>query len=121
MDRWQALYAFWSGFGVPAYEENSVPSGVNEPSMPYITYEAAVSPWDADVLLSASVWTRSTSWEQADRIADAIENKIKGGFLVPYDGGMIFIVPNDPFSKHMNEPDDDMVKRVLIGPRYYFH
>lgn len=121
MDRWQALYAFWSGFGVPAYEENSVPSGSLAPSFPYITYEASVSPFDADVLMSASIWTRSTSWEQADEIADTIENTIKDGYVVPYDGGMIYIVPNDPLSKHMSEPTDDMVKRNLFGVRYHFH
>lgn len=121
MDRWSALYAFWSGFGVPAYEENSVPSGVNRPGYPYITYEAQVTPWDGDVLGSASIWTRSTSWEEADEIADLIENTIKDGYVQTYDGGMIYIVPNDPLSKHMAEPDDDMVKRNLFGVRYHFH
>lgn len=122
MDRWSALYAFWSGFGVPAYEENSVPTDPNtRPDFPYITYEASVSPWNADVLMSASIWTRSTSWEEADRIADTIEGTIKNGYTQPYDGGIIWIVPNDPLSKHMGDPDDDMIKRNLFGVRYYFH
>lgn len=121
MDRWQALYAFWSGFGLPAYEENSVPTGDDRPGYPYITYEASVTPWDGDVLLSASVWTRSTSWLQADTIADQIEATIRDGYVQEYDGGMIYIVPNDPFSKHMGDPDDNMIKRALLGPRYHFH
>lgn len=122
MDRWQALYAFWSGFGVAAYEENSVPSDAeHRPNYPYITYEASVSPWDADVLMSASIWTRSTSWAEADRIADLVEETIKNGYTLPYDGGIIWIVPNDPLSKHMGDPDDDMIKRNLFGVRYYFH
>ena len=89
--------------------------------VPYITYEASVSPWNADVLMSASIWTRSTSWEEADRIADTIENTIKDGYTQPYDGGIIWIVPNDPLSKHMGDPDDDMIKRNLFGVRYHFH
>lgn len=121
MDRWQALYAFWSGFGVPAYEENSVPSGSSRPNYPYITYEASVSPFDSDVLLAASIWTRSTSWEEADRIADMVEAKIKDGYVQPYDGGMIYIVPNDPLSKHTGDPEDDMIKRNLFGARFLFH
>lgn len=121
MDRWEALYAFWSQFGVTAYEENSVPTDpLTRPDFPYITYEASVSPWNADVLMSASIWTRSTSWEEADRIADVIEQTIKDGFVQHYDGGMIYIVPNDPLSKHMGDPDDDMIKRNLFGVRYYF-
>lgn len=122
MDRWEALFAFWNSFGVEAFEENSVPSGpTNRPDFPYITYEASVSPWNADVLMSASIWTRSTSWEEADRIADTIEATIKNGYTQPYDGGIIWIVPNDPLSKHMGDPDDDMVKRNLFGVRYHFH
>lgn len=121
MDRWEALCAFWSQFGVTAYEENSVPTDpLTRPDFPYITYEASVSPWNADVLMSASIWTRSTSWEEADRIADLIEQTIKDGFVQHYDGGMIYIVPNDPLSKHMGDPDDDMIKRNLFGVRYYF-
>ena len=122
MDRWEALFAFWNSFGVKAYEENSVPSDpANRPDFPYITYEAMVSPWNADVLMSASIWTRSTSWEQADGLSDEVENRIKDGYTIPYDGGIIVIYPNDPFAKHMGEPDDDLVKRVLLGPRYHFH
>lgn len=121
MDRWEALYAFWASFGVPAYEENSVPTGDNRPNYPFITYEASVTPWNGDVLMSASIWTRSTSWEEADRIADLIEARIKDGYIQPYDSGLIYIVPNDPLSKHMAEPSDDMVKRNLFGVRYHFH
>ena len=121
MDRWSALYAFWSGFGIPAYEENSVPTGSLRPNYPYITYEAMATPWNGDVLMSASVWTRSTSWEQADALADAVEAKIKDGYILPYDGGIIYITANDTFAKHLSEPDDDMVKRVLLGPRFQFH
>ena len=50
-----------------------------------------------------------------------IENTIKNGYTLPYDGGIIWIVPNDPLSKHMGDPDDDMIKRNLFGVRYYFH
>lgn len=122
VDRWEALYAFWSSFGVAAYEENSVPTDPDHrPDYPYITYEASVSPFDSDVLLAASIWTRSTSWEDADRIADAVEAKIRDGFVQPYDGGMIYIVPNDPLSKHTGDPDDDLIKRNLFGARFLFH
>lgn len=122
MDRWEALFAFWNSFGIEAFEENSVPTDPNtRPDFPYITYEAMVSPWNADVLMSASIWTRSTSWEEADRLSDEVENRIKDGYTIPYDGGIIVIYPNDPFAKHMGEPTDDLVKRVLLGPRYHFH
>ena len=34
----EAIYGFWSSFGVPAYEENAVPDGAG---MPYLTYRYA--------------------------------------------------------------------------------
>ena len=43
MDRYEAQYAFWSSFGVPAYEQNSVPD-LDDLTFPYITFEAAATP-----------------------------------------------------------------------------
>ena len=31
MTKAAAIYNFWAGFGIPAYEENSVPSGEDAP------------------------------------------------------------------------------------------
>lgn len=118
MDKWQALYSFWAGFGVPAYEENSVPDA-REVSLPYITYEAAAGGFEADIPASTSVWTRSPSWEQADALADTIHDALGGraggGKLVPYDGGAIWITPEDGFSRSMGDPDDDMIKRKVLS------
>ena len=37
MTKEAALHNFWSMFGVPAYEENAVPSGEDGAEFPYIT------------------------------------------------------------------------------------
>lgn len=34
----RVLNSFYSSFGLPAYDENSVPTGENAPAFPYITY-----------------------------------------------------------------------------------
>lgn len=117
-DRWQAQYTFWSSFGLPAYEENSVP--VNE-DYPYITYEAYSSPFDGDVAVSASVWTRRSKWTQADSVANAILDRLKdGGVLLPYDGGVIWVTADRPIAQSMGDPDDNMVKRKLIRVILHF-
>ncbi len=119
-DRWQTQYNFWASFGVPAYEENSVPDA-DETSMPYITYQAVTAHFDGDVAVSASIWTRSTSWEQADVIAneifDALEN---GGLTIPFDSGLIWYTAGVPFAQAMGDPNDDAVKRKLINVTAHF-
>ena len=42
MDKAQALHSFWSGFGLTAYDENTVPDGAQ---LPYITYEVEGDPY----------------------------------------------------------------------------
>lgn len=66
----------------------------NDLTWPYLTYEAAIAPFNGDVPASASVWTRSlSSWAEADTIANTIFERLRdGGVTVPYDGGMIWVV-----------------------------
>ena len=86
----QALYNFFSGFELPAYEENTVPTGANVPELPYITYATATSGFDSDVQISASLWYKGFSWEDADRKAAEINAALAhGGKLIPYTGGVL--------------------------------
>ena len=119
-DKWQAQYNFWAEFGIPAYEQNSVPD-VDDREYPYITYEAASSGFDEDVPVNASIWTRSESWAQADGLADAIYNVLAdGGKWVEYSDarfaqGRICITASEPFAESMSDPDDGMIKRKLLN------
>ena len=118
-DRWQAQYNFWSRFGIDAYEEHSVPDGA---PFPYITYQTVTSNFSDSVSVSASIWTRSYSWETADSISDNIQEFLKdGGVLQPYDNGTIWITPNPTFSQSMNDPNDDVIKRKIISVTYHFN
>lgn len=120
MDKWQALFSFWSSFSIPAYEENSVPDQ-DDILFPYITYEAVSSGFGDDVTGSASVWSRSSSWAAADLLSDTIFDRLKhGGVTIPYDGGMIWITAGTPFSHSMGDPDDDRIKRKLLTVNYHF-
>lgn len=120
MDRYEAQYSFWASFGVPAYEENSVPD-LEDVTFPYITYQAAASAFDEDARLSANVWTRSTSWLQADTIANAIIARLKdGGENIAYDGGCIWVTPEAPLVQNMGDPEDDRIKRKLVSVVLHF-
>lgn len=119
IDRSQAQYNFWSSFGLPAYQDSSVPSGA---ALPYITYQCVTSPFGGETVITASVWTRSASWLEADTIADQIETSLShGGTRVPYDDGLLwFTADPDNFAQSMGDPNDDMIKRKLITVGLHF-
>jgi hypothetical protein len=118
MDKWQAQHNFWSGFGVPAYEEHSVPDGA---PFPYITYEAATSVFESLVSITASIWTRSTSWAQADALANAIEHHIKDMGCPIIDGGRYRVYIGDTtFAQKMDDPNDDQIKRIVLNVTFEY-
>ena len=120
MDKFEAQYSFWASFGVPAYEENSVPD-LDNVTFPYITYQAVSGLFDTDSTVSASIWTRSNSWDAADALALAMEARLKnGGAVINYDGGIIWITAAATFSQSMGEPDDDRIKRKLLTVTLHF-
>jgi len=115
MDKFQALQSFWSSFGIPAYDENTVPSGDDRPSYPYITYDAVVGNLGDFVAMSASIWYYGTSWAAITTKLAEITTKIgRGGYMIPIDGGAIWIKRGSPFAQRI--PDsNDMVRRIFIN------
>lgn len=121
MDKYEAQYSFWASFGVPAYEVSSVPDA-KELTFPYITYQAVNSGFDENAVINASIWTRSTSWTQADALANAIQDELKnGGKVVPYTGGIIWITPEVPFVQNMGDPEDDRIRRKVLMVQLHFN
>ena len=119
MTKEEALYSFWSLFGFPAYDELSVPSE-DRNVYPRITYSVGTDSYGSNVPLTASIWTRGTSWTEADRINQTIANAIGYGVKIPYDGGGMIIRKGRGFSKRMGDDDDELVKRyyLLVNVQY---
>lgn len=116
MTKEAALYNFWSIFGLPAYEENSVPTGEDGAEFPYITYQVVADSFGSDVALTASVWYRSTSWKEANAKAQEISDKIsRGGVTLACDGGIIWIRRGVPFAQSMGDESDDIIKRKYLN------
>lgn len=109
MDKWQAIQYFWEGFGIPAYDENSVPDDAVEP---YITYSAQVGDFDSPLLLTGSLWYRSTSWEAISQKADEVARNAKQ--LIRISDGYLWLTRGSPFAQRMND-EDDTVKRIYIN------
>lgn len=115
MNKWQAIDDFWNSFDWNAYDENSVDTGLNAPSLPYITYEAQTGAIGQVLTLTASLWDRSTSWKSVSDKADEIAERIGYGYEISkVDGGYLWIVKGQPFAQRMSDPEDSEIKRIYI-------
>ena len=121
MTKAAALYNFFAGFQIPAYEENSVYGFDEMPEFPYITYELNTDSLSENATaLSCSLWYRSTSWVQANAKAEEISAKISyGGIVLKCDGGYIWLRRGTPFCQSMGDDSDDLIKRKFINLSAY--
>lgn len=113
MDKAQAWHSFLSGFGWPAYDENTVP---DDAAMPYITYEFVDANVGKQLTVSINLWVRSHSWEDITAKSTEIERAIGyGGKTIRYDDGVIFLTLGTPFAQRLSG-DDDSVRRIILTP-----
>lgn len=89
----KALKTFFSGFGLPAYSEDSVRDDV---TLPYITYSLAEPEWNQKATLYAQVWDRSVSNNLILQKADQITADIFDGKRIPLEDGYLVIWPESP-------------------------
>ena len=113
MTKAAAIYQFWSGFGLTAYEENTVPT---DAAFPYITYQLVTDSFDSEVATTASLWYRSESWAGINAKTEAISQKIsRGGKIISCDGGAIWLKRGQPFAQNMGDESDDLIKRKYLN------
>lgn len=113
MDKMQALNSFWNGFGIKAYDENTV---TDEAQLPYITYGASNDNFDEPVMQTANIWDYSKSWAlvtaKEKQISDFIS---RGGKMIPYDGGAIWIRKGNPWAQRLSDGSNDMIRRIVLN------
>lgn len=114
MDKAQALQTFWESFGIPAYEQTTVPETAK---MPYITYSVSTDSLDNVVNMSASVWYHSTSWKDISEKTEQIARYIVGMNppSIKFDGGRLYIAKGNPFAQRMADPNDSMIRRMYLN------
>ena len=110
-DKEQGYYSFWSGFGIPAYDENSVP---DDAQLPYITYQVVLADYDEPIFPTASVWYRGTSWSAIDAKVNEISRSIKEMLPLPLERGFMSVTRGTPFAQRMAE-DDRTIKRYVLN------
>ena len=113
MTKAAAIYQFWSGFGLTAYEENTVPT---DASFPYVTYQLVTDSFDREVAATASLWYRDESWTAINAKTEEISAHIGlGGKIIKCDGGCIWIKRGQPFAQNMGDESDDLIKRKYLN------
>ena len=113
MTKAAAIYQFWSGFGLTAYEENTVPT---EAAFPYITYQLVTDSFDREVAATASLWYRGESGTDINAKTEEIARFIGGGgCLLDCDSGFIWLKRGTPFAQNMGDESDDLIKRKYIN------
>lgn len=112
MNKSQALDSFWNSFSLPAFDENSVPTGK---SFPYITYQVATDSVNSPLTLSASLWYRESTWKNIADKAEEIAAHIGYSYRkIKFDDGYLIIYKGTPFAQRMNDPEDDLIKRIVL-------
>lgn len=116
MNKQQALQEFWSGFGLKAYDESTVPEDALAANGDrYLTYNVSTAALDEPTPIYANLWYKSKSWEAISVKANDISESIgRGGTLIPIDGGYVWICRGVPFSQRMAD-DDPQIRRIYLN------
>lgn len=110
------IYEFWNSFEVPAYEENSVPTGEDAPNFPYITYQLVTDSLGNELAMTASLWYRGTSWVEANAKTEEISQRIgRKGAVLDCNGGKVWIKRGTPFAQNMGDESDNLIKRKYLN------
>jgi hypothetical protein len=115
-----AIHSFLSGFGLTAYEVNSVPK---DAEMPYLTYDPVIDYWQNETALQVNLWYRTTSNAVPNAKAKEIGDALNGGKLLHCDNGAIWVKRGTPFVQSMADqndarmagPNDASIKRRYIN------
>lgn len=118
MTKYECIHAFFSSFGIPAYEEHSVPDYLDDAQTeenrpPYITYQMAVDNFrGAPVAITADVWDRSESWQFVHEKAAEIAASIGSYKRLVCDDGYIVVTKGSPFA---SDYADGIYKRAYLN------
>lgn len=123
MTKAEAIHAFYSSFGIPAYEENSVPHWLDdahtiENQPPFLTYEYAEG-WffGESVAVTANIWDLSDSWDFVTRKSQEIAAEIGHFKKLPCDQGYILVTKGSPYAQNFA---DGSYKRKYMNLYFTF-
>lgn len=102
----RALYTFWSGFEIPAYIEDAVPSSAE---LPYLTYTLTDSGWDQPTSHQVRVWYKGASYVDISSKVDEILAAVKStGVVLRTENGCVVIRPSNPLVQYQPMDESDL-------------
>lgn len=108
----KALYAFYSGFGLPAYPEDGVPS---DATLPYITYTVVQPDCLDSAVHQARVWYQSESYVGVNAKADEIISAVGRSLMLPAGEGYVCLRPSTPLAQPMPIEGKPEIKIVYLN------
>ena len=113
MDKEQALHSFWKRLNIPAFAEGSVP---DDTPKPYVTYQKISGRLEDALFPTATIWTRSESWAQADSLKNQLEDLfVTGGVIIKINKGRAYIAQGTPFAQQITSEADNLIKGYQIN------
>lgn len=107
MTKTEALYAFWSGFGLTAYPTVAEP----DTAFPYLVYEPTVGTIDdGEIQIAVNLWYYGGGETAINAKVQEISSKISAGVYIECDGGAILIQRGTPFAQAQTDQADDNIK-----------
>lgn len=119
MNKNQAIYDFFSSFGIPAYLESSVPETAN---FPYITYSLNTSTFtqEAPTNMVVNVFFRSKEADANAKVEEISEAIGLNGLVLPCEDGKVWLQRGNPWCQSMSDPVDDKIQRRYLNVTAYF-
>lgn len=114
MNKSQALDKFWNSFGIPAYDENTIP---DNPGERYITYSVSTGRIEDVINLTGKIWEKNTtSWKFVEDKASEIAYELAtmDPPTIAIDNGRLYLTMGTPFSQRLSDPDS-MARGVYIN------
>jgi len=114
MTKAAALHQFFSGFGMDAYTDSSVP---DDAVFPYLTYELITSAWEVgEVGLTVNLWFYTESEAIPNAKAEELSKAVGfGGKILPCDGGYIWLKRGLPWCRSLRDKTSPTIKRRYIN------
>ena len=114
MTKGEALYNFFSGFGMAAYASSAVPHDV---TFPYLTYDNVIDAWGGgEVSITVNLWFYTEGEAMPNAKAEQVSAAIGlGGKILPCDEGYIWLKRGSPWCQNLSDEVDKNIKRRYIN------
>lgn len=110
MTKAAAINEYFNKF-ITAYPSTAVPE---DASYPYMTYEYATDDFDHPVSITVQAYFHTESEAIPNAFADELADDIgRGGVVIPYDGGAVWMTKGTPFVNSLSEQDNTFKRRIF--------